>query len=371
VRTRSIAVLLAVALSGACGHDRSPILIGISGPFGQARGASMRNGADLAAAEVNRAGGLRGRRLELVFADDSADASVATRIAYRFRDDPQIVAVVGHLTSGATIAAASIYNGGNHPVVQVSPSASSPELTGAGRYTFRISPTDRAHGARLAEFALTTLSARRAAIIYENDDYGRGVRNTFRTAFSENGGEIVAEDPYLPSLPTLEPYLLRSRRAGANVVVVAGTSDDAMRVISTMDSLGLTVPLLGGDGLVGVLPPPGWQRRLFVSTAYLPGRPGSENQDFVQAYRTAYGGASPDHRAAGTYDAVRLLAAAIAASGADRDDIRRYLMSLGRDRPGFSGVTGLIAFDADGDRTHGTVSIATMEDGLLRAVSQP
>ncbi len=331
----------------------------------------MRNGADLAVAEVNRTGGLRGRRLELVFADDSADANVAARIAYRFRDDPQIVAVVGHLTSGATIAAAPIYNGGDHPVVQISPSASSPELTSAGPYTFRICPTDRAHGARLAEFALTTLSTRRAAIIYENDDYGRGVRNAFRTAFGESGGEIVTEDPYLPSLPTLEPYLLRSRRAGANVVVVAGTSDEATRVITTMDSLGLAIPLLGGDGLVGVLPPPGWQGRLFVSTAYLPSRPGSVNRDFVQAYRTAYGGVSPDHRAAGAYDAVRLLATAIMEAGSDRGEIRQYLMSLGRDRPGFSGVTGLVAFDGDGDRTHGTVSVATMEDGLLRAASQP
>jgi branched-chain amino acid transport system substrate-binding protein len=371
LRSRFIVIVLATTLLGACGRDHSPVLIGVAGPFGQTRGVSMRNGAELAVREINRAGGVRGRRLELVFADDSADANVAARIARRFRDTPGLVAVVGHLTSGTTIAAAPIYNGGLHPLVQVSPTASSPELTGIGPYSFRICPTDRSHGVHLADFALTVLSTRRAAVIYENDDYGRGVRDAFHTAFRERGGEVVTEDPYLMSLPTFDPYLVRARRAGANVVLVAGTAAGAMRVLSTMDSLGLGIPVLGTDGLVGMSPSPDWQTRVFVSSAYLPDQPGPANQTFVQAYRAAHGNTSPDHRAAGTYDAIQLLAAAIASTGLDRDKIRTYLQTLGRDRPSYAGVTGSIAFNDGGDRRHPTTSIATFRNGQLVTAARP
>lgn len=369
---RSIAaILLLTAASVACGRHESPVGIGLAGPLGDARGRAMKNGAALAVAQVNRAGGVRGRMLELVLADDSADAEVAVRVARRLYETPQLVAVVGHLTTGATLAAAPTYNGGPDPLVQISPTASGPSLAGVGPYSFRVCPTDRAHAAGLADFALSELGTTRAAILYENDDYGRGVRDAFRVALAERGGETVADDPYLASLPTFEPYLRRAARAGSNVVLVAGEVADAMRIVATMDSLGLALPVIGADGLVGMTPPAGWEARFFVSTAYLANDPGTVNETFVRAYRAAYGDASPDHRAAAAYDAVRLLAAAIETGGADREAIRQYLVSLGRDRPPFPGATGQIAFDDDGNVRRQRVVIAGVHDHQLEAVFRP
>jgi len=87
-------------------------------------------------------------------ADDSASEDAAVRVAQTLYDDPNVAAVVGHLTSGASIAAAPVYGAGAHPVVMISPSASSPELGGVSSYVFRICPTDVSYGAALARFAL-------------------------------------------------------------------------------------------------------------------------------------------------------------------------------------------------------------------------
>src|SRR5439155_1432188 len=110
-------------------------------------------------------------------ADDSASEDAAVRVAQALYDDPAVVAVVGHLTSGASIAAAQVYGAAGHPVVMISPSASSPELSGISPYILRICPTDVSYGGALARFAWRALGARRAGVIFVNNDYGRGERN--------------------------------------------------------------------------------------------------------------------------------------------------------------------------------------------------
>src|SRR6185295_13314766 len=123
-------------------------------------------------------GGIRGRQVRLVLADDSADASKAIEVARQLRADPQVVAVVGHVNSTASLKAATIYNAvGNDsvpgdPVVQISPASSSPQLTGAGDWTFRVCPTDLEFSPALARWA-SQLGRRRAAVLYANDDYGQ------------------------------------------------------------------------------------------------------------------------------------------------------------------------------------------------------
>ena len=111
----------------------------------------MKQAAELAAEEINAAGGINGRRLELVARDDYADPDSAVFVASDLYDS-DVSAVVGHLFSGTTLAAAPVYNGGADPVAAISPSSSSPEVTTAGDYTFRVCPSDLAHGAALAHW---------------------------------------------------------------------------------------------------------------------------------------------------------------------------------------------------------------------------
>lgn len=360
---RSAALLLTLA---GCTSQHGPIRIGVAGPFSSERGASMHDAAVLAATEINRAGGVRGRQIELVFKDDSADAAQAVRVAREFYADPAVVAVVGHLTSGTTIAAAPVYNGGANPVVEISPSASSPELSRAGPYTFRICPTDLLHGARLADWAAHHLGAHRAAVLYVDDAYGRGVRSVFEESFRSLGGTVVADDPYLLDLPSFDPYLRRVlRRGGADVLMIAGTRAGAERILPALGTVGWSPTVMGGDGLTGLETSSVNAQGVYISSAYLPDRSGERNRQFVAAYAAAYPGRTPDHRGAGAYDIIHVLVRAIDAVGPDRTKIRDYLAGVGHATPPYDGVTGRIAFDSSGDVPDKDVVVGVVRDHEL------
>jgi branched-chain amino acid transport system substrate-binding protein len=367
-------ILLACGVCGAsCGGEHGAIRIGLAGPFGEARGRSMRLAAELAVREINGAGGVRGRALELVVLDDSADAVRAVTVARRLHDDPSVVAVIGHLTSGATLAASAVYNALPNPVPVISPSASSPLLSGAGAYTFRVCPTDLAHGTALAQWAVDHLHARRAAIVFLNDEYGRGVRGIFAQQFTARGGTLVADDPYLDELPSFEPYLERlRRRGGADALLIAGTRPGAERILQALRTAGMRPAVLAGDGVAGIEASGSLADGAFVSAAYLPDRPGDANAAFLRAYRAAYDGQEPDHRGAAAYDIVNLLARAIQAVGPERAKLRDYLAGVGTATDPYDGVTGRIAFDTKGDVPDKQVAIGVVRGGrLVSAEGQP
>ncbi|MEX1050480.1 MAG: ABC transporter substrate-binding protein [Gemmatimonadales bacterium] len=353
--------MLALGVLPSCGGSSDAIRIGVAGPFSQPRGESMRLAAELAVREINAAGGVRGRPLALVLLDDSASTQRAIQVARQFYDMPDVYAVVGHLTSGTTIAAAPVYNGGATPLLEISPSASSPTATHGAPYTFRVCPTDLLHGARLAAWARRQLAAERAAVLYLNDEYGRGVRQVFTSSFTSLGGRVITDDPYLPDLPSFRPYLERLQRAGgAQVMMVAGTRAGAEAIMSAMRAAGVTAQVMGGDGLTGLE-----TDGTLISSAYLPDRPGERNAAFVAAYRRAYDSRLPDHRGAGAYDIIHLLARGLDAVGPHRGRLRDWVAGVGTEIPAFEGVTGTIAFDENGDVPNKDVVVGVVRGGQL------
>jgi branched-chain amino acid transport system substrate-binding protein len=321
----------------------------------------MQRAAELAVNEVNARGGVGGRRLELRIVDDSGRPDVAIRVAQALVDDPAVVAVVGHLTSGTSLAAGRVYGAGRRPVAMISPSASSPDLSGLSPWLFRVCPTDLSHGAQLAHYARQTLRARRAGLIYLDDDYGRGLRLSFGTEFRRLGGVVVEEDPYLAATVSLEPYLSRMRQTGGvDVLMLATERGGAELALRDMGRIGVAWPAIGGDALTGIE-----IEGVRLSSAYLPDRPGERNAVFVAAYARAYEGQRPDHRGAGAYDIVLLLARAFANGGTDRRAVRDYIARIGTGLPAYEGVTGAIAFDARGDVPAKPVVIGAVRGGRL------
>lgn len=341
-------------------------MVGLAGPFSQPRGASMQHAAELAVKEINAHGGVRGRQLALRIMDDSARPDVAIRIARALVDDPSVVAVIGHLTSGSSLAAGRVYGEARRPVVMISPSASSPDLSGVNPYVFRICPTDLSHGAQLARFARQTLGARRVGVIYVDDDYGRGLRLSFAAEFRRLGGDVVEEDPALSTTPSLEPYLSRLRQnGGVDAVMLATERGGAELALRDMVRIGVRWPALGGDALTGIETAGPIAEGVRLSTAYLGDRPGVRNNRFVEAYGRSYPDEQPDHRGAGAYDIVQLLATVFTDVGTDRRAIRDRVARIGMDAPAFEGVTGTIAFDARGDVPAKSVVIGAVRSGRL------
>jgi branched-chain amino acid transport system substrate-binding protein len=366
------AVVVALVLATGCANGGSaPIRIGIAGPFTDPIGRPMKLAAQLAAEEINASGGVGGRTLDLVFRDDYANPDSAVFVAGELYD-AGVSAVVGHLFSDATLAAAPVYNGGSDPVVAISPSSSAPEVSAAGQYTFRVCPSDNAHGAALAQWTRRRLGFERGAVLYLNDPYGRGIRRTFVEEFTRLGGVLEGVDPYLGDRPTVGPYLDRlAHRKKVDFLLVAGNRGEAEAIIQQARARGLTMPVLGGDGLEGIEQSGPLAEGVYYTSSYFPSLPTPANQRFVEAYRRRFPNlGAPNQPAAATYDAVYLLREVIARSGPGREAVRRVLAEVGSATPAYEGVTGAVAFDAMGDVPNQNVYIGLVHRGVIEVANQ-
>lgn len=353
---RALTVALALVLASACRDARGPVEFGMAGPFTQGFGLANRQGAELALAEINSAGGIGGDSLVIRFEDDSGDGTRAAALAQRFVDDAAISAVVGHVTSGAMLAAAKVYDG---HLPAVATTASAAELTGISRWAFRVISSDSANGVELARFA-ERLGRRRASILYENDSYGRGLADAFRRNFA---GEVASIDPigYDVAGAALQVEWLASR--SPDLVLVAGTEQTGMAILREAKRRGLAADFLGGDGWTGILRDPAAAEGAYVGAPFTALDPRPEARRFVTAFRARFG-TEPDGNAALAFDAVRLLAAAVEAVGRDRARIRDWLAGL-QARGAVPGVTGPLAFDSLGDPVGKSITMTRVAGGQL------
>jgi len=347
------------ACTGSGGGDS--VVFGLAGPMEEGYGQTTRMGAELAVKEINAAGGIDGRKVELRIKDDQASAERAITVAEELLGDPEVVAVAGHVNSGTTRAAAATYQKG---LPTLATTATSPEISRLGEWVFRVASSDSANAVALARSARSI--ARKTAILYANDSYGRGLSKGFGETLRKSGGTVVEMDPYLETTEDFRPYLARLKQRGVDLVFVAGLETGAARIISQARELGLEARFLGGDGLeplVGMGPA---YDGAMVGLLFHP-ESSDEAKRFTEAFRKEFGRA-PDSFAAAAYDAVRLLALAADEGGAERGAIREYLAGVGR--PGgadpFQGATGSLRFDENGDPVEKAFAVGTIRNGTIQ-----
>lgn len=315
--------------------------IGAAGPWNEAFGRLNKQGIELAVSEINARGGVRGRQLQLLDRDDEGSGQKAALIAAEFVANRSVVGVVGHVTSGAMMAAAPVYQGG---LTAIATTASSPDLSGLSRWTFRVIASDSANGQAMARFA-SARGFQRAAILFENNAYGRGLADSFRRGFR---GAVVAVDP-IPAEPgaDLEPYVAYIRAQAPDLVFVAGTDASGRAFLREARRQALEAAFMGGDGWTPLAQDAETAEGAFVGAPFSAEDPRAEARQFVKAFRARYG-EDPDGNAALAYDATMLLAAAIEQVGPSRTRVRDWLAGLAGTSP-FAGVTGAIAFHESGD----------------------
>lgn len=363
---RTLTALACLAATAACARRPAAYTIGVAGPQTVAYGIQNQRGVDLAVAEINQGGGIGGVPLRTVVRDDRADGAMAARIASEFVANRHVIAVVGHAGSGAEVAAAPVYDAGH--LVAVATTPSSPDLSGASPWVFRMNTSDSVNGVTIAHFAdaLGTRLGRpvRAGILYHNDAYGRGLSEAFVRSFR---GEVINDDPVGRTTP-LEPYVAFYGKSRPDVVLVASDDDIGIAFLREARRQRLNATFLGGDGWEGVVADSAAEGA-FVGTPFTAARSDSATRRFDAAFRARYG-VVPDAHAALAYDATRLVARAIAAAGGTRDGVRRYLRSLSRGAP-FHGVAGPTWFAATNDPVAGTFAMARVEHGTLVPVTAP
>ncbi len=218
-------------------------LTGTTATFGQ----STDNGIKLAFDEINAAGGLLGKKIKVLVEDDRSQPEEATTAVTKLINQSHVVAVLGEVSSSRSLAAAPICQSNKVPMV--SPSSTNPRVTQVGDYIFRVCFIDPFQAPVMAKFAANTLKVKRVAILTDvRNDYSIGLQTFFRQSFKSLGGEIVAEQSYSEGDSDFRAQLTQIKSVNPEAIYVPGYYTEVATIARQARELGITVPLMGGDG---------------------------------------------------------------------------------------------------------------------------
>lgn len=347
VRPAAIALLATLALL-RCGPSpaRDEIVLGEYVPLTGTTatfGISTDQAVRMALEEVNAAGGVGGRTVRLVVEDDQSKPDEAATAATKLIRQDRVVALLGEISSGRSLAAAPICQGARVPML--SPSSTHPKVTETGNYIFRVCFTDPFQGRVDAQIAWEIMKVKRAAVLYDvRNEYSVGLKTYFAQAFQGYGGQIVGAQSYSEGDSDFRAQLTQLKSKGPEVLYVPGYYTEVGLIARQAREMGISAPLLGGDG---------WDspklteiggdalEGSYFSNHYAPDLPNPRVQAFAAKYRRRYGSA-PDSLAALGYDAARVLCDAIRRAGSTEGAKIRDALAATKD---FPGVTGDITID--------------------------
>jgi branched-chain amino acid transport system substrate-binding protein len=328
-------------------------------------GTSSHEGTMLAVEEVNAAGGVLGKPLQLVYEDNRSTPGESATIAKKLISNDKVVALLGEVASGRSLEAAPIAQSNHIPMI--SPSSTNPEVTKKGEYIFRVCFIDPFQGTLLAGFAKNTLKVKKVAIFSDvAAAYSVGLAQFFREAWVAGGGEVVAEVKYTGGDKDFKAQLTALKSAKPEAIMVPGYYSDVGLIVAQARALGITVPMFGGDGweapeLIQIAGADAL-KNTYYSTHFSPSSTDPLAQKFVAAYKAKYNGKVPDAMAALGYDSVMVLVDAIKRAGTTDGPALRDAIAATK---GFAGATGNTTLDANRDATKPAV-IITVKDGQFQ-----
>jgi branched-chain amino acid transport system substrate-binding protein len=325
-------------------------------------GRSSHNGTLLAVDDVNAAGGVLGKKLDLITEDDqSKDGESATAVKKLISRD-QVVAILGEVASIRSLEAAPICQQNKIPMI--SPSSTTPKVTQTGDYIFRVCFIDPFQGTVMANFATKTLNAKKVAVLTDvGSTYSVGLADFFKKGFIANGGEIVAEQKFTKDDKDFKAQLTAVKAENPDAIFIPGYYGQVTLIALQARELGITVPLFGGDGWEApeLLEGPGAAQALegcFYSTHFSPEQDSPKIKQFVAEYQKRFG-AMPDAMAALGYDSVLMLVDAITRANSTAEPNLRDALAATKD---LDGVTGITTMDENRDARKPAV-IIEIKDG--------
>ncbi len=313
-------------------------------------GISSKNAIELAFKEINEKGGINGKQLELVVADNKSEAAEATNAMQKLVSQDNVVAVIGPNLSSSVIAASAINNSAK--VLDIAPMATNPYVTvdqASGKtkdFNYRTCFIDPFQGTVMAKFATAELGVGDAAILIDNSsDYAKGLAQFFKENFVKEGGAVTAEESYLQKDTDFKATLTKIKATNPDFLYVPGYYQEVGLIVKQARELGMNMPIAGGDGWDSAKMPEiagaAALNNTYFSSLYSPEDSSDINKNFVAAYEKAYG-QKPDVFAALSYDSALLVAEAIKNAGSTEPaKISEAMAKIN----GFSGVSGSVTFD--------------------------
>lgn len=244
-----ILLLAGIVCISAC-QTENQVAVAVAGPFtgsGAAFGEMIKRGTQLKAKEINEAGGINGMTLKLVFKDDAGKPKDASNVANQIADSRRFLAVVGHFNSSCSIAGRPIYKDAG--IVELSPGSTNVDVCRKSEWTFRNLYRDDFQGKFVAEYIKKYLiEIQSVAILFDNDDYGRGLRNGFTEAANKIGINIVASEAYDRNSTDFKAQLTGIKAKKPDLIFIPGLYSEAGLIVKQGRQVGFTQQFFAADG---------------------------------------------------------------------------------------------------------------------------
>ncbi|OYV05283.1 MAG: ethanolamine utilization protein EutJ [Verrucomicrobiales bacterium VVV1] len=327
-------------------------------------GTSSHEGTLLAIEELNAAGGVLGKKLELLTEDDQTKAGEPANAVNKLISKDGVVAILGEVASSRSLEAAPICQQNKIPMI--SPASTNPSVTKVGDHIFRVCFTDTFQGAALANFASGTLKAKKVAILTDvKSDYSKGLAKNFKDKFTGSGGQIGSELDFNGGDKDFKGQLTSIKDNAPDAIFLPGYYNDVALICIQAKQLGITAPIFGGDG---------WESESlltigkdamngnYFSTHCAVDQGTPEMAKFVESYKKRFNGKTPDAMAVLGYDSALVLADAMKRAGTTESAALRKAIAETKD---FAGASGKITLNEDRDALKALVFIK-IENGAFK-----
>lgn len=378
-----IAVLL-ITLVG-CGSNKAATSkvvtykIGLGAPLtanAVAVGQGLRRGALVALDEMNASAQAKklGIQFELLDGDDQGDPKMGVNVANQFVSDTSVIGVMGHLNSGVSIPASKVYNDAS--MIMISAASTAPELTAQGfDNVLRVCATDNVQGPVAAETAFTKLGYKTAVIIDDSSPYGEGLAQQFEKKFVELGGKVLLKEKTNDKETEFSSLVTKVNSQKPDIIYFGGIYTSAGFFIKQLRESGNTAALFGGDAFYEPqLIELAGKKNAEGTLCTLIGLPADRlpsGKAFVDAYKSKYPDETMSSYDAYGHDATVAIAMA-AFEAAAKVGANKLTSPIGRDAMitavhglSFTGATGTVSFDANGDTTNKAITVYRVENGEL------
>ncbi|RZJ24370.1 MAG: branched-chain amino acid ABC transporter substrate-binding protein [Haliea sp.] len=364
-RLLGISTIAAAGLLAGCDNTPSVIKIGVAQPMTgnlASLGQDMHNGVKLAVDELNKGGfKIKGKPvlLEVVSVDDRANADTGKQVAQQLVD-AGVVAVIGHLNSGVSIAAAPIYAAKNISQLAIS---TNPKYTDLGLpTTFRLVGNDTLQAKAIGSFAAGQMAATKLAVVDDGTPYGKGLAEGAAAELKKAGKEIAIRQTFDDKTTAFDELAGKLKEANVDSAVVILNDFQVVALLESLKKVDYSkIKILGGDLIktTTMLKGAGLVQGLYATSPILDAKEFPAGAKFLASYQAAYK-MEPAYGGHYSYDAMHVLASAIKRSESANPKV---IMETLRAIDGYAPVTGSMKFDAKGEQRYGVISVYTARGG--------
>lgn len=354
----SFAILL-MGVSGCGKSQPKEIRIGIVSPLtgaGAAFGASGKNGADLAAEELNKKGGINGTPIRLLYEDSQLDPNKSLSAFKKLTSVDKAAVVIGE--GGTTEVLAMAPSAEKEKVLLLASIASGAKISDAGDYVFRLSPSDAFQGAMCAGFALQK-GFTKGAVVFVNNDWGTGLKDGFVKDFEKGKGKILTAEASDPASKDFRTILTKIKGMNPDFIYIPIHPDQAGVLLQQAKELGVKTQFLGADSFSekSILSVAGSAAEGVIFVVPTENKD-AHFQEFQKKYKEKFS-AEANYIAAASYDTVMVIAKAMSGTGGDAGKIKSALYGI----KNYEGASGDITFDEQGDVINKKFSLMTVRKG--------